>query len=256
MVVTEPLLRLADELRKVTPEGIETFFFGNSGAEAIEGSFKMARFVTHRPVVIGFFGGFHGRTYGSVSLTSVKSKYRKNYEPTIPGIYFAEYPNPYRCPWGATRRRWSTGASRASSRSSTDWPIHPRWQPFLIEPVPGRGRLYRSTGRVLAASCARLCDKYGILLIVDEIQTGFGRTGNMFASQTFGFRPDIMAIGKAIANGFPMGATASSQELMARWDYGSHGTTFGGNPIACAAGCSRPGSLRQRADPGEHPGDG
>lgn len=234
VVITEPILKLADILRKVTPEDIEMFYFGNSGAEAVEGAFKMARYVTRRPVVIGFYGGFHGRTYGSVSLTSAKSKYRKYYEPTIPGIYFAEYPNPYRCPLGNDPKTvvdWSI----ASIQQIFDRLADPsQVAAFLIEPVQGEGG-YIVPPVEFWQPLRALCDQHGILLITDEVQTGFGRTGSMFASQTFGFRPDIVAMGKAVANGFQMGLVGSSKELMSRWDYSAHGTTFGGNPIACAA---------------------
>lgn len=234
VVVTEPLIRLAVELGKVTPQDVNMFFFGNSGTEAIEGSFKMARYVTRRPVVISFFGGFHGRSYGSLSLTGVKSKYRKNYEPTIPGIYFAEYPNPYRCPLGSdpkTVTEWSI----ASIQQIFDRLADPsQVAAFLIEPVQGEGG-YIVPPVEFWKELRAICDQYGILLITDEIQCGFGRTGDMFASQTFGFRPDIVAMGKGVANGFPMGVIGASRELMSRWDYGVHGTTFGGNPIACAA---------------------
>jgi len=230
----EPLLRLTEVLPKVMPEGMEMFFFGNSGSEAVEGALKLARYVSGRPGIIAFTGGFHGRTYGSISVTSVKSKYRNHYEPFVPGIYFADFANPFRCPLGD------------SEQDAIDWGIASIEKIFahhippsevaamLVEPVQGEGG-YVVPPRGFLQELRHICDQHGIFLIFDEVQTGFGRTGEMFAAQVFGVRPDIMAIAKGIANGFPLGATVSSREIMSRWQAGSHGTTYGGNPVACAA---------------------
>jgi len=231
----ETLLQLTQELAKVTPGNLDMFFFGNSGAEAIEGSLKLARYVSGRPGIIAFDGGFHGRTYGAASVTSVKSKYRKHYEPFIPGVYFAPYAYPYRCPLGQDDEaviRWSLdGIQKIFDRL-----IQPdQVAAILVEPVQGEGGYVVPPAGFLPA-LRQICDEHGILLILDEVQTGFGRTGQMFAAQTFGVQPDIMAIAKGIANGFPLGATVARRELMSQWPAGSHGTTFGGNPIACAAG--------------------
>jgi 4-aminobutyrate aminotransferase len=230
----EPLLRLTEALPKVMPEGMEMFFFGNSGTEAVEGAIKLARYVSRRPVIISFIGSFHGRTYGAASVTSVKSKYRTHYEPFVPGIYFAEYAYPYRCPFGDEPDRvvnWSLDSI---------YQILDRLAPpsevaaILVEPVQGEGGYVVPPAGFLPA-LRRICDEHNILLILDEVQTGFGRTGEMFAAQVFDVRPDIMAIAKGIANGFPLSATVASRELMGRWLAGSHGTTYGGNPVACAA---------------------
>ena len=230
----EPLLRLADILPDVMPEGMEMFFFGNSGSEAVEGAIKMARYVTGRPGIIAFTGSFHGRTYGAISVTSVKSKYRKHYEPFLPGIYFADYAYPYRCPVGNT------------PQDAVDWGLASVKKIFnhfiparevagiIVEPVQGEGGYIVPPAGFLEG-LREICDQNGILLIFDEVQSGFGRTGEMFAAQTFGIRPDILAAAKGIANGFPLSATASSRGLMSKWLAGSHGTTFGGNPVACAA---------------------
>lgn len=230
----EPLLRLTEVLPGVMPEGMEMFFFGNSGSEAVEGAIKMARYVTGRPGIIAFTGSFHGRTYGAISVTSVKSKYRKHYEPFVPGVYFAEYANPYRCPVGETPEeavRWSV----ASIEKIFNHYIPPaEVAAVIVEPVQGEGGYIVPPADFLK-ELRRICDDHGILLIFDEVQTGFGRTGEMFAAQALGVRPDIMAVAKGIANGFPLSATASSRKLMSRWLAGSHGTTFGGNPVACAA---------------------
>jgi 4-aminobutyrate aminotransferase len=214
---------------------MEMFFFGNSGAEGVEGAIKLARYTTGRPGIIAFEGGFHGRTYGAASVTSVKSKYRNHYEPFVPSVYFAPYPYPYRCPLGEDDEavlEWSLGGIQ----KLFDRLIPPsQVAAFLVEPVQGEGGYVIPPHGFLTA-LREICDQHGILMILDEVQTGFGRTGEMFAAQVFDVRPDIMAIAKGIANGFPLGATVASRELMSRWLPGSHGTTYGGNPIACAAG--------------------
>ncbi len=230
----EPLLRLTEVLPKVMPEGMDMFFFGNSGSEAVEGALKLARYVSGRPGFIAFRGGFHGRTYASVSVTSVKSKYRMHYEPMVPGVYFAEYANPYRCPIGDTAED-AVAWSKQSLEKVFDHFIPPsEVAAILVEPVQGEGG-YIVPPAAFLQNLRQVCDEHGILLIMDEVQSGFGRTGEMFAAQTLGVRPDIMAVAKGIANGFPLGATVASRELMTQWKAGSHGTTFGGNPVACAA---------------------
>ena len=230
----EPLLRLTEVLPTVMPEGMDMFFFGNSGSEAIEGAIKLARYVSGRPGIIAFRGGFHGRTYGAISVTSVKSKYRLHYEPFVPGVYFTEYANPFRCPISnlpADAVDWSM----QSLENVFNHYISPtEVAAILVEPIQGEGGYIIPPADFLK-NLRSICDQHGILLIFDEVQTGFGRTGQMFAAQTLGVRPDIMAVAKGIANGFPLGATVASRELMSKWLAGSHGTTFGGNPVACAA---------------------
>lgn len=230
----EPLLQLAEALAEVMPPEMNMFFFGNSGAEAVEGALKLARYVTGRPGIVAFEGSFHGRTYGAASVSSVKSKYRNRYEPFLPAVYFAPYAYPYRCPMGEdddTVLAWSN----AGLQKVFDRFIQPsEVAAILVEPVQGEGGYVVPPAEFLR-SLRRICDEHDILLIFDEIQTGFGRTGEMFAAQVFDVRPDIMAIAKGIANGFPLSATVASRELMSLWLPGSHGTTFGGNPIACAA---------------------
>lgn len=234
VTLSEPLMRLTQELPKVMPGGMDMFFFGNSGAEAVEGAIKLARYVSRKPAIISFIGSFHGRTYGAASVTSVKSKYRTHYEPFVPGIYFADYAYPYRCPFGEDPDKvveWSLDSIQK---------IFDRLAPpsevaaILVEPVQGEGGYVVPPAGFLPA-LRRICDEHHILLILDEVQTGFGRTGEMFAAQVFNVRPDIMAVAKGIANGFPLSATVASRDLMGSWLAGSHGTTFGGNPVACAA---------------------
>lgn len=234
ITVHEPLLKLTQALSEVTPGNLDMFFFGNSGAEAVEGGLKLARYVTGRPGIIAFDGSFHGRTYGAASVTAVKAKYRKHYEPFVPGVYFAPYAYPYRCPLGEedeTVIQWSLdGLQKIFDRQILPSEV----AAILVEPIQGEGGYVVPPAGFLPA-LRRVCDEHGILLILDEVQTGFGRTGQMFAAQTFGVQPDILAIAKGIANGFPMGATVASRALMSQWPAGSHGTTYGGNPIACAA---------------------
>jgi len=234
IVFSEPVLQLSEALPNVMPGGLDMFFFGNSGAEAVEGSLKMARYVTERPVVIAFKGSFHGRSYGAASVTSVKSKYRKQYEPFVPGVYFAEYPYSYRCPLGDSDEivtAWSLDSINEIFRHYAD---PSQVAAILVEPVQGEGGYIVPPADFLP-ELREICDAHGILLLLDEVQTGFGRTGEMFAAKVFDVQPDILAAAKGIANGFPLGVTAARSELMSRWLAGSHGTTFGGSPISCAA---------------------
>jgi 4-aminobutyrate aminotransferase len=210
------------------------FFFGNSGAEAVEGALKLARYVSRRPGIIAFTGGFHGRTYGSASITSVKSKYRNHYEPFVPGIYFADFANPFRCPLGGSEQDVTNWSVASIEKIFSHYIPPSEVAAMVVEPVQGEGG-YVVPPKGFLQELRQICDQHGIFLIFDEVQTGFGRTGEMFAAQVFGVRPDIMAIAKGIANGFPLGATVSSREIMSHWQAGSHGTTYGGNPVACAA---------------------
>jgi 4-aminobutyrate aminotransferase len=190
--------------------------------------------VTDRPGFIAFRGSFHGRTFGAASVTSVKAKYRSHYEPFVPGVYFAEYPDSYRCPVGSGEQAALTWSIDSVQRLFDHFIPPSSVAAVLVEPVQGEGG-YIVPPAAFLRRLREMCDQHGILLIFDEVQTGFGRTGEMFAAQVFDVRPDIMAVAKGIANGFPLSATVSSREIMSRWLAGSHGTTFGGNPVACAA---------------------
>jgi len=234
IVIHEPILQLTEVLPTVMPANMDMFFFGNSGAEAVEGAIKLARYVTGRQGIIAFTGGFHGRTYGAASVTSIKSKYRKHYHPFVPGIYFAEYANPYRCPIGDTPEKAVEWSVESIHRLFKHFIPPEEVAAMLVEPVQGEGG-YLVPPAAFHQQLREICDQHGILLIFDEVQTGFGRTGEMFGAQTFGVEPDILAVAKAIANGYPLSATVSSREIMSQWLAGSHGTTFGGNPVACAA---------------------
>jgi 4-aminobutyrate aminotransferase len=240
----EPLLRLAEALQEVMPSGIDMFFFGNSGAEAVEGSLKLARFVTGRPGIIAFDGSFHGRTYGALSVTSVKAKYRKHYEPIVPGIYFSEYAYPYRCPMGEDPQTVISWCKQSLQKVFDRYILPSEVAAILVEPIQGEGGYIVPPVEFLQ-HLRQVCNENNILLIFDEVQSGFGRSGQMFAAQAFDVRPDILAVAKGIANGFPLSATAASHEIMLKWTAGAHGTTFGGNPIACAAGLATLDVIRE-----------
>ncbi len=233
VIAPETTLRLAWELGQITPGHADMFFFGNSGAEAVEGAIKLARYVTGRRGIIAFLGGFHGRTLGAASVTTSKVKYRSGQGPYLPDVYYARYPYPYRS---------SAPSAQACAAESLDdierlfeHVIAPQEvAALLVEPVQGEGGYIIPPAGWLS-ELRRLCDQHGILLIVDEVQTGFGRTGEWFASQALGVEPDIVCLAKGIANGLPLGATAARRDLMKQWGAASHGTTFGGNPVSCAA---------------------
>ncbi|HEY75470.1 MAG TPA: aminotransferase class III-fold pyridoxal phosphate-dependent enzyme [Thermoflexia bacterium] len=233
VIAPETTLRLAWELGKVTPGNIDMFFFGNSGAEAVEGAIKLARYVTGRRGIVAFLGSFHGRTMGAASVTSSKVKYRNGHGPFLPDVYFARFPYPYRS--SAPDPEGCVAEALEDIERLFEYVIAPEdVAAFLLEPVQGEGG-YVIPPREWLLALRRIADEHGILLIFDEVQTGFGRTGDWFAAQTFGVEPDILCLAKGIANGFPLGATAARRDLMGRWGPASHGTTFGGNPISCAA---------------------
>jgi 4-aminobutyrate aminotransferase len=226
------LVRFAENLRQVTPDGIESFMPMNSGAEAVEGAVKLARKTTGRQGIVAFRGGFHGRTMGSVSYTTSKAKYRQGYHPLVGSVFIAPYPWPF---------RWKLDQDSATARAldELDYILKHDITPgeiaaFLVEPMQGEGGYYPG-GTTFLQGLRDRADQHGIMLIFDEVQSGFGRTGDWFTSQVYDIRPDVLVMGKGIANGLPLSAFGASKEIMAAWPHGSHGTTFGGNPIACAA---------------------
>jgi 4-aminobutyrate aminotransferase len=228
----EPLVKAAERLVSVTPDSIEQVVFLNSGAEAVEGSVKLARKTSGRPIVIVFRGGFHGRTMGSVSYTTSKAHYRQGYHPVLASVMVAPFPHPH---------RWGMSQEDADNRAIEDLHLMLKHDvtpgevaALLVEPLQGEGGYHPGSPRFLG-ELRRVADEHGILLILDEVQTGFGRTGAWFAADRIGVRPDILVMGKALANGFPLSAIGSSREIFSRWEPGSHGTTFGGHPVACAA---------------------
>ncbi len=228
----ESLVEAAERLRDITPPGIEKFGFANSGAEAVEGAVKLAKYVSKRQGLVVFRGGFHGRTMGSVSYTTSKAKYRDGYHPVLGSVFVSPFPHPY---------RWSVDADTAVDMSLHELEMMFKHvvsphniAAFLVEPVQGEGGYYPAPPRFLD-EIRSIADEHGILLIYDEVQTGFGRTAEWFAADHFDAKPDIMALGKGIANGFPLSAYGASREMIDAWPVGSHGTTYGGNPVSAAA---------------------
>ena len=209
--------------------------FLNSGSEAIDGALKLARRVTGRPGIIAFRGAFHGRTFGATSVTTSNINYRTGYEPLLPSVYFAPFPAAYRDFGGDEERATTETASRAS-RSLFSAVIAPsNVAAILIEPVQGEGGYTPAPAGFLRGLRA-ICDEHGILLIADEVQTGYARTGRMWAFEHAEIVPDVVVVAKAIANGLPLSAIATRRELQERWGKSAHGSTYGGNPVACAAG--------------------
>lgn len=230
----ESVLRLAEMLPTVLPGALDMFFFGNSGAEAVEGCIKLARNITGRPGIIAFTGAFHGRTYGAASLTASKSSYRLGLEPFLPSVYHVPYADPYHSahPDDPTQ---CVSEALGALQTVLDRIIAPsQIAALIVEPIQGEGG-YVIPPKEFLQRLREICTRNNILLILDEVQSGFGRTGEWFAAQAFDVIPDIMAIGKAIASGFPLAAVCAKQELMSRWTPTVHGTTFGGNPVSCAA---------------------
>jgi len=229
----DPISRLAVELAATFPAPLDSVMFLNSGSEVIDGALKLARRVTGRPGIIAFRGGFHGRTFGATSVTTSNINYRTGYEPLLPGVYFAPYPVVY--PEFSDEAEAST-ACLAILRSLLTSVVAPSTVgSILIEPVLGEGG-YNPAPASFLRGLRDLCDEHGILLIADEVQCGYGRTGKMWAFEHAGIVPDVVVVAKAIANGLPLSAIVSSRELQERWGRGAHGSTYGGNPVACAAG--------------------
>ena len=232
-----PLLaETAEKLAQIAP-GVfpKRVFFGNSGTEAMEAALKMARFHTRRHRFIAFYNCFHGRTFGSLSLTASKAAQRRGFGPLLEGVSHVPYPNPYRCPMGK-------GASACYSHCTCTDHVERLFQTLappedvaaiIIEPVQGEG------GYVIAPPSflerlRKLADRHGILLIFDEVQCGMGRTGKMWACEHSGVVPDILITAKGIASGMPLGVTIARADVM-NWGPGAHASTFGGNPVSCAA---------------------
>jgi 4-aminobutyrate aminotransferase len=231
----QPAIELAERIAAVAPGKLDSVFFANSGAEAVEGAIKLARYTTGRSALIGFQGAFHGRTYGALSLTASKSYYRERYEPFLPGVYHVPYPYAYRNPTGPSDQATLDYVFGAIDEM-LDTRVPPRnIAAFIVEPVLGEGGYVVPPAGFMPRLRA-LCDQHGILLIADEVQSGYGRTGKMFACEHTGVVPDIMTLAKSIASGLPLSAVVASSKLMDQWEPAAHGSTFGGNPVSCAAG--------------------
>jgi 4-aminobutyrate aminotransferase len=230
----EPIVRLVDRLAATLPDPIDSIFLLNSGSETIDGAMKLARRVTGRPAIIAFEGAFHGRTYGAASITSSSPNYRRGYEPFLPSIYTTPYPAVWRDFDGDEARATEVGLERLRAMLASVVPAS-TVAAIFIEPVLGEGG-YMPAPVAFLQGLRALCDEHGILLVADEVQSGYGRTGRMWAFEHAGIVPDVVCIAKAIANGLPLSAIAARRELHERWGRGAHGSTYGGNPVACAAG--------------------
>jgi 4-aminobutyrate aminotransferase len=226
------LERLGARLADVCPDPIDTFFFANSGSEATEGAVKLAKQVTGRPNIIVFGGSFHGRTHLTMAMTTSKTGYRAGHGPLPSGIFVAPYPSAL--DYGGDGEA-ASAACLAQARLLLATQTAPvETAAMVVEPVLGEGGYVPAPGSFLRG-LADLCAEHGILFVADEVQTGFGRTGKMFAVEHHGVRPDVIVLAKGLGSGFPISALGASAELMARWPRGSHGGTYGGNPIGCAA---------------------
>lgn len=224
-MIPEQTLRFAEALRTLTPAGLDCFFFSNSGAEAVEGAVKLAKIATGRTNVIAFTGGFHGRTAMTMALTSSKAGYRGGYQPLPAGVFFSPFPYAFRYGWDEEQTvEFCLDELERMFRSQT---LPSETAALLIEPVLGEGGFVAAPPRFLS-ELRRICDQHGILLILDEIQSGFGRCGNFWAHTSSGIVPDILLMAKAIASGMPLSAIAASRQLMEHWSPGSHGGTYGG----------------------------
>lgn len=241
----ETALEAAELLTTVTPEGLDMLFFSNSGAEAMEGAIKLARFTTGRQGIVAFTGAFHGRTLGAVSLTTSSARYRARYHPLLPSVFHAPYPACHACAFGCDREHCSL-ACLEYLRNMLKHQITPaEVAAVIIEPVLGEGG-YVPAPAVFLLELRRLCDEHGMLLVFDEVQSGMGRTGDWFAAQRYGVTPDVMAVAKGIASGFPLSAVVSRRRIMEQWPTGAHGTTFGGNPVSCAAAIATIETIRDQ----------
>jgi 4-aminobutyrate aminotransferase len=230
----DPVTRLAEMLVAELPDPLDTVYFGNSGAEVVDGAIKMARRATGRTHIIAFTGAFHGRTYGATSITSSSLNYRSGYDPLVPDVHIAPFPNAYRDFDGDEEA--ASAASLAYLERLFAEQIQPaRTAAFIIEPVQGEGGYVPAPVSFLVG-LRELATRHGILLVMDEVQSGYGRTGKMWAFEHAHIVPDVVLVAKAIANGMPLAALVSARELQERWGLGAHGSTYGGNPVSCAAG--------------------
>jgi len=231
----ENMVVLAERLAALVPgTGPHKVYFGNSGTEAIEAAIKLARYHTGRGQFVAFVGAFHGRTMGSLALTASKSTQKKGFFPIMPGVHHMPYAYCYRCAYGKSPDTCSVECVQAIETELFRTALPPEEvAAIFVEPVQGEGG-YVVPPQKFFDELRQLADKHGILLVADEIQSGMGRTGKMFASQHFGFEPDVIALAKGIASGLPLSATVARAELM-NWEPGSHASTFGGNPVAVAA---------------------
>jgi 4-aminobutyrate aminotransferase len=230
----ERMTRLAERINELNPMGepVQTLIC-QSGTESVEGALKLARYVSGRPRFLGFLGGFHGRSMGSLSFTASKYTQQAGFFPTMPGVTHVPYPNSYRPLLAGADQGASVLEYIENVLFASNVPAH-EVAAILVEPIQGEGGYLVPPDGFLAGLRA-LCDRHGIFLIFDEVQSGIGRTGKMFAAEHWGVRPDIMTLAKGLGSGLPIGLVVAKRSIMERWKRGAHGNTFGGNPICCAA---------------------
>jgi 4-aminobutyrate aminotransferase len=232
VVYSPSLIRLVEELKPVMPLHLDGFLFSNSGAEAVEGAVKLARQVTGRANVIVFQGSFHGRTNQAMAMTTSKTIYRGGYQPLAAGIFVAPFPYSYRYGWDEeTTVDFCLNELEFLLLSQT---APDETAAIVVEPILGEGGYVVPPDRFLRG-LREICDRHGILFVLDEVQSGFGRTGRFFALEHFDVLPDILVMAKGLASGMPMSGIAAPKDLMGKWIPGSHGGTYGGNPVAAAA---------------------
>jgi 4-aminobutyrate aminotransferase len=232
----ENMVVLAEKLASLVSAGgsPRRVYFGNSGTEAIEAAIKLTRYHSGRGQFVAFVGAFHGRTMGSLALTASKSTQQKGFFPVMPGAHHMPYAYCYRCPYGKEPDSCAVECVKAIETELFRTSVAPQdVAAIFVEPIQGEGG-YVVPPRKFFDELRRLADRHGILLVADEVQSGMGRTGKMFASEHFGLQPDVMALAKGIASGLPLGAMVARAELM-NWPPGAHASTFGGNPVAVAA---------------------
>ncbi len=227
-------IELCEKLAELTPGSLDSVFLANSGAEVVEGAIKMARYVTGRPAVINFRGSFHGRTLMATALTTSKLYYREKYEPLPTSIFTVPYPYEYQSHFRGQPDKVLQETLDHFDMLFSQFVSPEQVASILVEPVLGEGG-YVVPPKNFLAELRKIADKHGILLIVDEVQSGFGRTGKMFATDYTGVEPDVILMAKGIAGGMPLAAFATRREISSKWLPGRHGSTFGGNPVSCAA---------------------
>ena len=242
IVIHKPMLQLVDELRKITPPPIDSYYFANSGAEALENAVKLARVATGRQNVIVFSGSFHGRSSGTMALTTSKTVYRTGFGPLPSGVFVSPFPY-------AFRLKMTEAQASEYALEQLEYLLASQTAPkdtaaILIESVLGEGG-YVVPPKSFMKGLREICDRHNILLIFDEVQSGFGRTGKWFAFEHFEVVPDIITAAKGIASGMPLSGVFASTDLMLKLDVGSIGGTYGGNAVACAAGVATIRAMRE-----------
>jgi 4-aminobutyrate aminotransferase len=241
IVIHKPMLQLVEEIRKIVPPSIDSFYFANSGAEALENAVKIAKAATGRQNIVVFNGSFHGRTHATMALTTSKTGYRTGFGPLPAGIFVS--PFPYAFHLGMSEEKASAYALDQLEYLFASQTAPKDTAAILIESVMGEGG-YIVPPASFMKGLRELCDKHGIMLIFDEVQSGFGRTGKWFAFEHFGVVPDIITAAKGIASGMPLSAVFSRTEIMKKLDVGSIGGTYGGNAVACASGVATIKAMR------------